>query len=260
MPCTSISWQRSGRSTRPAANAWVDNNNDVSSGRSEHARDAEAESSSREAAGGDTRPPSAAIAEGAAADTAATPQNGAEHTTFAGVELPPTAPTVATTTATAKEATANAAVTAGTDARATLLLPLGNLVVVEVDGCSGLGSAGTASCACTGDGSNVGSGNDGDESGEPASVSGDAARRLVRLDDRVEILHCRGEVVAESTPGAEKLSFAYIVTRPLSAPGFARLGRECYLTRSRVSSLRPLSELRRSSLYQYEVVVFAAFA
>lgn len=105
-----------------------------------------------------------------------------------------TATATATVTATAKENTKQHVTgTATTGARATLLLPLGNLLVVEVDGCGGKEPAGGASCAFTGDGSKGGSGDDSDGVGTPATVSSDAARRLMRLDDRVEILHCRGE-------------------------------------------------------------------
>eukprot|EP00752_Nemacystus_decipiens_P005170 g4692.t1 len=172
--------RRSGRSTRPKAKANVDESN---AGRG-------AEPATREAVGSEKRASSVAMAVEAAADAAATSQRGTEHATLPGVELPPTASAVETVTDPEKEKAAeNATGTDITDARATLLLPLGNLVVVEVEGCRGHGSAVTAPCAFAVDGSNRGSG---DDSGVPAAVSGDAARRLVRLDDRVEILHCRG--------------------------------------------------------------------
>lgn len=166
-------WQISGRSKRAPAEPNL-NNNDDSSGNSEHASDTDAESSNLEAMRDDACASPAAIAVVAAAETTAT----------------------ATATATAK-ATENATGTAITDARATLLLPLGNQVIVEVEGCSGHGLARGASCAFTGDGNNGGSGDDGDDVGVPATVSSEAARRLVRLDDRVEILRCRGKSIVK---------------------------------------------------------------
>ena len=81
---------------------------------------------------------------------------------------------------------------------------------MDVGGCGGNGLAGTAPRAFTGDGSSGGN-----DDGPGAPVSGDAGRRLVRLDDRVEILHCRGEGSGvETTPSAGKPS---IVFRPRKA-------------------------------------------
>lgn len=191
--------QRSGRTTRPEAEVDPDSN-DAGSGNSEHAGDADAESSAREAARDGACTLSAATTGGAAADATATLQDGAEHATLPGEVLPPTAASTsaaATATAAKEKTTENAMGLVVTDARATLLLPLGNLVVVEVEGCSGHGVAGTASCAFTG---NSGSGDYGDDPGVPAGASGEATWRLVRLDDRVEIVHCRGE---SSLPGAK---------------------------------------------------------
>lgn len=179
VPCASDRWQRSGRSTRPPAELDLDNN-DASSGNSEHASDADVGSSNHEEVEDD----------------------GA---TLQGEELQPAASLAATATATATttataEVTENATGTAVTDARATLLLPLGNLVVVEVGGCGGHGLAERTPRAFTIGGSSGGSGDDGGDFGVPA-------RTLARLDDRIKILHCRGESVDERVP--EKLSVVF---------------------------------------------------
>lgn len=92
-------------------------------------------------------------------------------------------------------ATAEAAAASAT-ARATLLLPLGNLVVVEVEGGDNSGPEGGASCSISGGSDVVGvvalGGEGGDDTGATAT-STEKEQKLVQLDGRFELLHCRGE-------------------------------------------------------------------
>ncbi|CAN0416040.1 unnamed protein product, partial [Ectocarpus sp. 12 AP-2014] len=92
-------------------------------------------------------------------------------------------------------ATAEAAAASAT-ARATLLLPLGNLVVVEVEGSDNSGPEGEASCSISGGSDVVGvvalGGEGGDDTGATAT-STEKDQKLVQLDGRFELLHCRGE-------------------------------------------------------------------
>lgn len=90
-------------------------------------------------------------------------------------------------------------------AHLTVLLPLGNYAVIEVEGShdttneseafSGGGNGGG------GDGSGGGGGGDGDAGSRADGRAGGAAarclkkeRKLLRLDDRVELVDCRGEM------------------------------------------------------------------
>lgn len=79
-------------------------------------------------------------------------------------------------------------------ARVTVLLPLGNLAVVELEGGNGCASAVRAPSACTTT-NLVDSVGDGDDNAgvTPAAENSETERRLLRLEERVEILHCRGE-------------------------------------------------------------------
>eukprot|EP00903_Cladosiphon_okamuranus_P008689 g8325.t1 len=233
--------RNSGRTTRPAAEVDPDNN-DTGSGNSEHTGDADGESSAREAARYGTGTSSAATV-GAAADTAAILEDGAENATLPGEVLPPTAASTAATAIAAGAGAApnekvpeNAMGMAVTDARATLLLPLGNFVVVEIEGCSGHGVAGTASCAFTGE---SGSGGDREESEVPAAASGEAARRLVRLDERVEIVHCRGA----GDPGEE--AFYRVAEEGLVWYDPVKINWRAYKRRAKI---RRQDERRRGSL------------
>ncbi|CAM9184016.1 unnamed protein product, partial [Ectocarpus sp. 6 AP-2014] len=92
-------------------------------------------------------------------------------------------------------ATAEVAAASAT-ARATLLLPLGNLVVVEVEGGDNSGPEGGASCSISGGSDVVGvvalDGEGGGDTGATAT-STEKEQKLVQLDDRFELLHCRGE-------------------------------------------------------------------
>lgn len=84
-------------------------------------------------------------------------------------------------------------------ARATLLLPLGNFVVVQIEAASRGSdiSAEGASCVFSGIKGCVVERSDSDGDGGPAgnssAATGGTEQRLVRLDDRVELLHCRGK-------------------------------------------------------------------
>ncbi|CAN0444554.1 unnamed protein product, partial [Ectocarpus sp. 12 AP-2014] len=98
-------------------------------------------------------------------------------------------------------ATAEEAAAASATARATLLLPLGNLVVVEVEGGDNSGPEGGApeggaSCAISGGSDVVGvvalGGEGGDDTGA-TDTSTEKEQKLVQLDGRFELLHCRGE-------------------------------------------------------------------
>lgn len=111
--------------------------------------------------------------------------------------------------ATATTTTAKAAPgAASSTARVTLLLPLGNLAVVEIEG-GNINGHGMLAVATTPPAFTAADGGttstrgcdviSGDGDGEDAGVTDDATessnteRRLLRLEERVEILHCRGE-------------------------------------------------------------------
>lgn len=138
--------------------------------------------------------PAEAAAAATTTVTTTAQQDGVEDTTLAGQKLRSSSSLEsAATTATAPGA-------ASSNARVTVLLPLGNLAVVELEGGSGCGSVGRTPSAFTADdGTGVRgcavSGGDGDDAGvSAAGESSETERRLLRLEERVEILHCRGEL------------------------------------------------------------------
>ena len=108
----------------------------------------------------------------------------------------PNASTIAPTTAPA------------TLGRVTALLSLGNYAIIEVearhgtknesDGGGGGGGGGGRSVGDDGDGGGGGGGGGSHTNGHAgAATTSERERRLVRLDDRVELLGCRGELFLE---------------------------------------------------------------
>lgn len=133
----------------------------------------------------------------AATVTTAVQGDRAQGSTLAGEKRPPSSSLESAATSTAPVPSA-----ASSNAQVTVLLLLGNLAIVELEGGNGRGSAITTPSAFTtaDDGAAsvrvcavVGGDGDGDDTGVTADAeSGETERRLLRLEERIEILHCRG--------------------------------------------------------------------